>query len=193
MEELTPALKVLESWGLGVILGPSLLKKDHQFAGTDEQRAADFQWALDAPEVKAILCARGGYGTVRIIDLIDFSGFKKQPKWVIGYSDVTVLHNHIHTNCQVETLHATMPINFATNSEEALLSLRTALFGASLQYTFSKHECNRAGEATGVLVGGNLSILYSLTGSNSDLDTRGKILFLEDLDEYLLPRRPHAI
>ncbi len=183
--ELHPAVDELNSWGLEVIFGENLFKDYHQFSGTDEQRANDLQWALDDDEIKAVLCARGGYGTVKIIDKIDFSKFIQQPKWLIGYSDVTVLHNHINRNYGIQTLHATMPINFGTNTTEALESLKETLFGASPVYFTDAHELNRIGEAEGELIGGNLSILYSLTGTKSQLDTKGKILFLEDLDEYL--------
>lgn len=183
--ELQPAVEELNSWGLEVVFGENLFQEYHQFSGTDEERAADLQWALDSDEIKAVLCARGGYGTVKIIDQIDFLKFVNHPKWVIGYSDVTVLHNHINQNYGIQTLHATMPINFGTNTKEALDSLKETLFGASPVYFTDAHKLNRNGETEGELVGGNLSILYSLTGTKSQLDTKGKILFLEDLDEYL--------
>jgi muramoyltetrapeptide carboxypeptidase len=138
---------------------------------------------FDDTSVKAVISARGGYGTIRIIDKIDFTTFKKHPKWMIGYSDITVLHSHIY-NLGFETLHATMPINFAVNAE-ATETLRKALFGEKLSYEAEKHSLNRTGIAEAELVGGNLSLLYALTGSASDLDTKGKILFIEDLDEYL--------
>jgi len=183
-EELLPSIELIESWGLNVVTAPNLYKQENQFAGSDEDRAADLQWALDNENIKAILCVRGGYGTVRIIDKIDFSKFGKQPKWIIGYSDVTVLHQHIHTNFNVATLHATMPINFFKN-EEATESLRKALFGEQLNYEIKPHSLNREGNTEGELVGGNLSLIYALTGSKSDIETDGKILFIEDLDEYL--------
>jgi muramoyltetrapeptide carboxypeptidase len=122
---------------------------------------------------------------VRIVDGLDWRAFAKQPKWLVGYSDVTVLHSHVHQNLGIETLHATMPINFANNTPEALESLRRALFGEPMDYEFPHHDLNRKGQAEGQLVGGNLSLLYSLAGTPSDVDTQGKILFLEDLDEYL--------
>ena len=183
--EITPAIQVLNSWGLEVVLGKNLFAIEHQFAGTLAQRTSDLQVALDNPEIKAIICARGGYGTVQLIDKIDFTHFIKHPKWIIGYSDVTVLHNHIHQNFNIPTLHATMPINFPTNTPEALHSLKDALFGKALIYSCAYHPLNRLGEAKGELVGGNLSIIYSLTGTSSQLNTKNKILFLEDLDEYL--------
>ncbi|MEM7161677.1 MAG: LD-carboxypeptidase [Bacteroidota bacterium] len=183
-EELVPAITLLKSWGLEVELGKHLFDEYNQFAGEDEKRAADFQEALDNPDIKAVLFARGGYGTVRIIDKIDFSKFKKNPKWLCGYSDITVIHNHVH-RLDIETLHSTMPINFKDNSVLSLNSLKQVLFGEKLHISADHFHLNRNGSANGEVVGGNLSILYSLTGTNSDLDTNGKILFIEDLDEYL--------
>lgn len=183
--ELGYAVQTLNGWGLDVVIGEHLFNEDHQFSGTDEQRTMDFQKALDDDSIKAIICARGGYGTVRIIDRLDFSKFEQKPKWVVGYSDVTVLHSHIAQSLGIETIHGTMPINFESNSKEALESLRCALFGEQLFYEFGSHSFNRTGSCEGEIVGGNLSILYSLMGSPSDVDTTGKILFLEDLDEYL--------
>lgn len=185
LEEVQPAINLLTEWGLEVVLGENLFAEDHQFAGTKVQRLADLQQALNNGEIKAIFCARGGYGTVQLIDEIDFSDFKKHPKWIVGYSDVTVLHNHINQHFGIATLHATMPINFKTNTKAALQSLKDALFGNTLNYQCVCHAYNRLGEAKGELVGGNLSILYSLTGTASQINTEGKILFLEDLDEYL--------
>ncbi len=186
-EELKPAIEMFRKWELDVVYGRYLFKEDNQFAGTDEERAEDLQWALDDENIKAIICARGGYGTVKIIDSIDFSKFSQKPKWVIGYSDVTVLHSHINKLLGIETLHATMPVNFPKdgNEGEALTSLKKALNNENIQYTVNTHPLNRGGNAEGILVGGNLSILYSLLGSDSDVDTDGKILFIEDLDEYL--------
>ena len=183
--ELDFAIQTFESWGLKTALGKSINAVERQFAGTDEVRAENFQEMLDNPEIKAIICARGGYGTVRIIDQIDFSNFKKRSKWIAGYSDLTVLHAHIHSNFGIETIHSSMPLNFQKNSSEALESLRQALFGNPLGYEIPPHPFNVKGKAKGILVGGNLSVLYSISGSKSDLDTKGKILFLEDLDEYL--------
>ena len=185
LEEIQPAMTEITSWGLQVVLGAHLFEEDNQFSGTVVQRGADLQTALDDKNIKAILCARGGYGTVQLIDELDFTAFCKSPKWLIGYSDVTVLHNHINQNFNIQTMHATMPINFKTNTKESLNSLKMALFGDEIQYHFSPHKMNRIGNAKGIIVGGNLSIIYSLTGTNSQLDTKGKILFIEDLDEYL--------
>jgi muramoyltetrapeptide carboxypeptidase len=183
-EEIVPAIKLLKSWGLKVVTGKTIALEDHQFAGTDAQRTADFQLMLDSKNIKAIWCARGGYGTVRIIDKLDFSSFLKNPTWIIGYSDITVLHSHIH-NLGVQSLHATMPINVLKNTENSLISLKNVLFGEkeTKNIDFSKH--NWLGKSEGILVGGNLSILYSLLGSKSNINIDGKILFIEDLDEYL--------
>lgn len=183
--ELQPAIKVLTDWGYKIKLGSTIGLECDQLGGTDAERTADMQTQMDDPEVKAILCARGGYGTVRMVDGLDFSPFAKSPKWLIGYSDVTVLHAHINQNYGIPTLHATMPVNFATNAPTALESLHRVLQGERPEYSFPAHELNRAGEAEAVFVGGNLSVLYSISGSASDIDTDGKILFLEDLDEYL--------
>ncbi|OWY18937.1 LD-carboxypeptidase [Sphingobacteriales bacterium UPWRP_1] len=183
--ELAPALPVFEEWGLQVVLGKTLHLECHQFAGTEEQRLADLQQALDNDQIKAIFCARGGYGTAQIIDRLDFTKFARCPKWIVGYSDVTVLHSHLHTRLRTATLHATMPINFAGNTPQALQTLQQALFEKPPGYTFAPHELNRPGIAKGQVVGGNLSLLYALIGTPSDINTRGKILFIEDLDEYL--------
>jgi muramoyltetrapeptide carboxypeptidase len=178
--------KIIEGWGMKVEFSKNLFGDVNQYSGTDKERAEDLQHFLDDPEIKAILCARGGYGTLRIIDRLDFTAFKKNPKWVVGYSDITVLHSHIHTNCNIATLHATMPVNFKLDlfSTE---SLRKALMGIAISYeTENKTSvANRPGKGEGQLVGGNLSLLYAMLHSDSDIDTNGKILFLEDLDEYL--------
>ncbi len=184
LKEIKPAIKLFESWNLKVKIGKTIGLENNQFAGSDEERIKDFQVMLDDDKVKAIWCARGGYGTVRIIDALNFSNFKKNPKWIIGYSDVTVLHNHIH-NLGFETLHATMPIDLSKNPPEALKSLKKVLFGDNLSYSINSDKLNKLGIAKGKLVGGNLSMLYSLLGSETTINTDGKILFLEDLDEYL--------
>jgi muramoyltetrapeptide carboxypeptidase len=187
LEELQPAVHILQSWGYEAVFGENLFQSSHQFSGSDAQRASDFQQMLDDERIDAILVARGGYGSVRIIDHIDLSTFMQRPKWIIGYSDITVLHSHIHQLTGVPTAHATMPINFPSqvNTGEALSTLRQLLSGETMQYSWNAHALNRTGEAQGLLTGGNLSVLYSLLGSVSFPDTDGKILFLEDLDEYL--------
>lgn len=184
LAELKPAINIIERWGLQIKLGAHLFEEDNQFAGTILQRTSDLQTMIDDDSIKAILCARGGYGTVQIIDQIDFSKIIKNPKWIIGYSDVTVLHSHLNT-LGIATMHATMPVNFLTNTKQALESLKNTLFGKTSILECDTHPFNRLGIAEGEIVGGNLSILYSLLGSNSDINTAGKILFIEDLDEYL--------
>lgn len=186
-EEVMPAIEIFKKWGLKVETGENLFSEYHQFAGTDEQRLADIQYMLDNPKIKAVICARGGYGTVRIIDKIDFSSFLDNPKWIAGFSDVTVLHSHIHTNYGIETLHSAMLLNIAdvTDDSQSVVTLKDALFGNKLNYRINGHSFNRRGVADAVITGGNLSMLYSLIGSASDIDTKDKILFIEDLDEYL--------
>ena len=184
LAEIQPAIELLKSWGLKVIVGETIGLEANQFAGNDAQRTSDFQRMLDNPTIKAIWCARGGYGTVRIVDGLDFTEFKKHPKWIVGYSDITVLHSQLH-NLGYKTLHATMPLDIAKCSDESHISLKKALFGESLNYEIAASSANKIGKASGELIGGNLSILYSLLGSNASLKTDGKILFIEDLDEYL--------
>jgi muramoyltetrapeptide carboxypeptidase len=184
-EELLPAIKIIEDQGFKIRLDEAVFNVFHQYSGTDSERIAHFQSLLDDPEIKAILCARGGYGSMRIIDKLNFTKFIQKPKWIIGYSDITVLHAHLNQVLHFESLHATMPVNFATNTVEALQSLFDVLNGTPLNYNLEPHFLNHFGSATGQLVGGNLSILYSLAGSPDFPDTKGKILFIEDLDEYL--------
>jgi muramoyltetrapeptide carboxypeptidase len=186
-DKVGTAVSLMEDWGLKVFEGKHLFSSFHQFAGTDEERAADMQMILDDRAIRAVFIVRGGYGLVHIIDRLDFNTFAANPKWLVGFSDTTVAHSHIHTNLAVETIHATMPVQLADPelSAETAETLRKALFGEPLTYTLNRLPLSREGSARGVLVGGNLSILYSMAGSRSDLDTKGKILFLEDLDEYL--------
>ena len=184
LEDLNPAIEILQSWGLEVVLGNFLFEEDNQFAGTVEQRTIDLQNMIDDDAIKAILCARGGYGTVQIIDKINFSKLLKNPKWIIGFSDITVLHSHLN-QLGVATLHATMPINFSKNTPKSLESLKNSLFVKANSIESPVHKFNRLGKVNAEIIGGNLSILYSLLGSNSDINTDGKILFMEDLDEYL--------
>lgn len=186
-EEVKSSVKILQRWGLEPVFGRHIFSSKNQFAGTDEQRATDFQEFLDDLNVKAILCSRGGYGSVRIIDHLDFTKFCVHPKWIIGYSDITVFHQHIHQYYHIETIHGTMPINFPVDLQEnqSTNSLRLALFGGLKSYEFHQCKIIREGIAEAELVGGNLSMIYSLSGTISDIDTKGKILFIEDLDEYL--------
>lgn len=182
---LKPAIDLLKSWGLEVKIGSTIGLDLNQLAGTDEQRAKDFQEQLDNPNIKMIWCVRGGYGTVRMIDLLDFSKFKQHPKWIVGFSDVTVLHSHLNT-MGFKSIHGIMPVTVAKASKDAKESMKVALFGHErLEYDILPHPMNKFGKAQGELVGGNLSILYSLFGSPSAIDCENKILFIEDLDEYL--------
>ncbi len=181
------AVELLHDWGLNTKLGKHVFTQNFHFAGTDEERLSDFQNALDDDDIKAIWCARGGYGTVRIIDDIDFTKFKENPKWVIGFSDVTVLHNEIN-NLGIQTMHAIMPITYKPKNKEqkkARKSFKRALFGKKLKYKISTSDYNREGEVQGQVVGGNLSIVYSMLGSKTQMDMNGKILFLEEVGEAL--------
>ena len=183
-EDAQPAIDLLKSWGLEAKLGKTIGLDSCQLGGTDSERAADLQEMLDDDNIKAIWCARGGYGTVRIIDSLDFTKFKKHPKWIMGFSDVTVLHSHLNT-LGIASLHSIMPFTVPKAPEEVKETLRKALFGEKIKYVVETKGYEFQGKAKGQLVGGNLSILYSLLGSKSSLNTKGKILFIEDLDEYL--------
>jgi muramoyltetrapeptide carboxypeptidase len=187
-EKVRTCIDTLKDWGYQVKTGSTLgSDSSNYFSGTDEQRLDDFQQMLDDEVVKAILCARGGYGIGRIIEQIDFSKFEKDPKWIIGFSDVTVLHAHIHSNYRIATLHAPMASAFNDGGAglEYVQSLKLALEGKKAKYQCPVHPFNRKGEAVGELVGGNLSLLAHLVGTSSAIKTKGKILFLEDVGEYL--------
>ena len=188
VEKASECIRVLnEEWGFQTKVGKTLGNEFNYFSGTDEERLNDFQQMLDDDEVKAILCARGGYGLSRIIDKIDFKKFKKQPKWIIGYSDVTILHSHLYSNYYISSIHAPMAAAFndAGYINRFVQSLRNALEGKKLKYSCEPHEFNKKGEAIGELIGGNLTLLAHLVGTDSDIKTRGRILFLEDVGEYL--------
>jgi len=188
VEKASECIRVLnEEWGFQTKVGKTLGNQFNYFSGTDEERLNDFQRMLDDDEVKAILCARGGYGLSRIIDTINFKKFKQQPKWIIGYSDVSVLHSHLYSNFYISSIHAPMAAAFndAGYINRFVQSLRNALEGKKLKYSCEPHEFNKKGEAIGELVGGNLSLLAHLIGTDSDIKTRGRILFLEDVGEYL--------
>lgn len=183
-EDAIPAKELLESWGLKTKLGATIGLDSCQLGGTDIERAADFQNMIDDENIKAIWCARGGYGTVRMVDLLDFTKFKKNPKWIMGFSDVTVLHSQANEE-RVASMHCIMPFTVPKASNEVKETLRKALFGEKIEYTIPSKPYDIQGKASGELIGGNLSILYSLLGSKSSLDTKNKILYIEDLDEYL--------
>ncbi len=188
MEKVQACINTLQEWGYHVKLGTTVGgNSSTYFSGTDEERLADFQQMLDDDEVKAVLCARGGYGMTRIIDQVDFKKFKKQPKWIIGYSDITVLHSHLYSNYYISSLHSPMAgaFNDGGSANDFVQSLKNALEGKKIKYSCPVHEFNKKGEAIGELVGGNLALLAHLVGTDSDIKTRGRILFIEDVGEYL--------
>jgi muramoyltetrapeptide carboxypeptidase len=190
--EIQPAIQQIESWGFRIKVGDTVGKKDFTFGGTDAERAADLQQMMDDPSLKAILCARGGYGAVHIIDRLDFSGLAKSPKWIIGFSDITVILCHLHRNLNMASIHSKMCNSFPDDWSKAepvqvasILSIRQALAGERILYTVLPNASNRAGSGEGQLVGGNLKTIETLAGTRSDIDTAGKILFVEDTGEYL--------
>ena len=184
-KSMDDAIALLNSWGLEVVLGETVTADFNQFAGTDELRAKDLSRFLADKNIKAIFAARGGYGTIRIIDDVDFSSIKEAPKWLVGFSDITVLHAHLFSVFGLQTIHGQMPLTIPDGTSASLQTLRKALFGEDFGYHFSAEKLNRTGDAQGVLVGGNLALLVAVSGSVSDLDYDGKILFLEDVGEYL--------
>ena len=187
VENAQTAINVLQEWGFKVVTGVTLGNQHNYFAGSDDERLSDLQSMMNDDSIKAILCARGGYGTGRIIDRISFKKFKKHPKWIIGFSDITILHCHILSNYNIAGLHA--PMAAAFNEEqyknEFVQSLHEALLGKKMKLRCAVHPFNRLGTTKGILVGGNLSILAHLTGTSSDIDTKNKILFIEDIGEYI--------
>lgn len=192
VKEIQPAIQQIESWGFSVRVGKSIGKRDYTFGGTDQERATDFQEMLDDPSIKGIMCARGGYGFVRIIDQLNFDQLTKNPKWIIGFSDLTVLHTHLNRNYGIASIHSKMCNSFPDDWSKAepiqwetISSIKKALTGEKMRYVAPFNERNRLGSSKGILVGGNLKTIESLAGSNSDLKTAGKILFVEDTGEYL--------
>ena len=192
VETIKSAKRLAESWGLKVVLGEHLFHQNNHFSGTDEERATDFQKALDNPNIKAIWAARGGYGCVRIIDRLDYSTFLKQPKWIVGYSDITAFHSQVH-NLGVETIHGMMATSIEEKPEEiieTISSFKRVLFGEQISYKIPLSDYNRTAVLEnnkvlkGQLVGGNLALLTSMLGSRSQLNTDGKILFIEEIGEY---------
>lgn len=184
--EVKQAEDLLKSWGLNVVIGEHVFSKDNHFAGTDAERYEDFQKAMDDPTISAIWCARGGYGTVRILDKLDFTELRKKPKWLIGYSDITALHNQFH-NEGFESIHALMCTSLTKNlkdMEDSVTTFKKAIFGEPLGYTLKGTNYNRVGAVKAPLVGGNLTMLHTMLGSKSSIDTNGKILFIEEIGEY---------
>ncbi len=191
-EDIQPALLKIKEWGFNYLIGNTIGKKDFTFGGTDEERLNDLQQMLDDKNIKAILFARGGYGGIRIIDQLDFKKFKRDPKWIIGFSDATVFHSHINENLRVATIHSKMCNSFPSDwakaeplQKETIESINLCLKGERMKYLFTPNEKNKTGLATGELIGGNLKTLESLAGSDSDIHTKDKILFVEDTGEYL--------
>ncbi len=191
-KEILPAVQQLQNWGFTVKAGSTIGKRDFTYGGTDEERIADFQQMLDDPSVKAIMCARGGYGAIRVIDRLRWEGFIKHPKWIIGFSDITVIHSHLCRNIGIASIHSKMCNSFPDNltklepgQAESIFSIGDALKGMKIKYPVNPHPKNKNGSGEGLLVGGNLKTLETLSGSQSDIQTNGKILFVEDTGEYL--------
>jgi muramoyltetrapeptide carboxypeptidase len=191
-EEIQPAVQVMQSWGYKIHAGDTIGKKDFTFGGTDDERLNDLQKMLDDPKIKAIMCARGGYGSIRIVDRINWTKFKLKPKWIIGFSDITVLHSHVHNNFQIASLHSKMINSFPDDWNtaepiqiETIISIQDALSGKKMKYSATPNENNKQGVADGILIGGNLKTIETLSGTSSDIKTDGKILFVEDTGEYL--------
>ena len=181
------AKELLKSWELEVVIGENVFNDNGHFAGTDIQRSADFQLALDDKAIKAIWCARGGYGAMRVIDNLNFEKYKENPKWIIGYSDITAIHNDLHNN-KSESIHGIMCKSLEkidVDNNESISLLKNTLFGEKLSYTIEGNNYNIEGNSNGQLIGGNLTLIHCLLGSESSIDTDGKILFIEDLGEYL--------
>ncbi|MFN0047984.1 MAG: LD-carboxypeptidase [Cytophagales bacterium] len=184
IEDVYPAIEIFKSWGLEPILSPNLFETEHQFAGSDQERAEDLVWAFKNPDIKAIICARGGYGTARILDKFDHAILASNPKWFIGFSDVTVLLSLL-AKYQIPSIHGIMPLLFSQeNASNSLQSLKKSLFGNPISIELPPNESNKCGISEGILIGGNLSILNNLVGTMADFEPEGKILFIEDLDEY---------
>lgn len=192
LPEIQPAMVQMVEWGFNIKVGETVGKKDWTFGGTDEERAKDFQQMIDDPKVKAIMCARGGYGFVRIIDKLDFTRLATHPKWIIGFSDITVLHCHLNRNYGIASIHSKMCNSFPDDwnkaepvQVETILSIKQALTGQKMKYTAPVNPFNKPGKAAGPLIGGNLKLIETLAGTKSDLRTTNKILFVEDTGEYL--------
>jgi muramoyltetrapeptide carboxypeptidase len=184
-ERMQPCHKTLAKWGLNVRYGKTVGKRWQRFGGTDVERLHDFQELLDDPTIKAIIFGKGGYGTMRIIDQLNWDKFRQNPKWLVGYSDLTVVHLHVHANFQIPTIHADMGNGFSAGAlDQSASSLNNALFGNVTEYHLKSGPMNRRGVATGKLVGGNLTLVHACAASKSDINTEGKILFLEDVSEY---------
>ena len=192
LEDLQPAINKMEEWGFKIKIGNTIGKRDFTFGGTDEERVSDMQQMLDDNQIKAIMCARGGYGTVRIIDKIDFRKFVSTPKWIIGFSDITVMHNHINRQYNIAGIHSKMCNSFPADwnlaepvQKDCIESIRQCLTGMKMRYTAFPNANNKTGNCIGELTGGNLKTIEGLAGSASSIITKNKILFVEDTGEYL--------
>jgi len=183
--KITKAINIFRSWGLNVVLGNHIYDKNGHFAGTDKNREKDFQKALDNKNIKAIWCARGGYGAVRIIDKLNFDNYLKNPKWIIGFSDITVIHNKLNF-LNSESIHAMMITAFEDigQNNDSLSKLKNVLFGDSLSYSIASNKNNKTGKSEGIIVGGNLTLIQSTIGSKTELKMKDKILFIEEIGEY---------
>ncbi len=183
--KITKAIDIFKSWGLNVVLGNHIYDKNGHFAGTDKNREKDFQKALDNKNIKAIWCARGGYGAVRIIDKLNFDNYLKNPKWIIGFSDITVIHNKLNF-LNSESIHAMMITGFEDigQNNDSLSKLKNVLFGDSLSYSIASNKNNKTGKSEGIIVGGNLTLIQSTIGSKTELKMKDKILFIEEIGEY---------
>ncbi|NDC79575.1 MAG: LD-carboxypeptidase, partial [Chitinophagia bacterium] len=191
LDEVQPAAAIIRSWGFGLRYGETLGRRDGSLGGSDEERAADLQRMIDDPSVRAILCVRGGYGVTRILDRLNLRLLRRDPKWVIGFSDITALHLHLWTNLRLASIHSKMCNSFPGNWSSAdplvkdtILSIRSALVGEPVPLACPPHPSDRNGLGTGALVGGNLSVIHTCMGTASEIDTKGCILFLEDVGEY---------
>ena len=184
-KKIEKAINIFKSWGLNVVLGNHIYDKNGHFAGTDKNREKDFQKALDNKNIKAIWCARGGYGAVRIIDKLNFDNYLKNPKWIIGFSDITVIHNKLNF-LNSESIHAMMITGFEDigQNNDSLSKLKNVLFGDSLSYSITSNKNNKTGKSEGIIVGGNLTLIQSTIGSKTELKMKDKILFIEEIGEY---------
>ncbi len=188
VEKMQTCIETLDAWGFNVELGATTHSNSpNYFSGTDEERLNDLQQMLDNKKIKAILCARGGYGVSRIIDKLSFKKFKKHPKWIVGFSDITVLHSHLNRNYKIASIHASMAAAFNDEdpSNPYIQSICKALIGEKATYQCASNSFNKEGEAKGLLVGGNLALLAHLIGTSSEIKTKNRLLFLEDVGEYL--------
>ncbi len=184
-KHLQTAINTFNNWGLKTKIGKHLFNYENQFAASDKNRLTDLNSMIEDDDIKAIISLRGGYGSVRLLNKINYTTLSKKPKWIIGFSDITAIHSAVAIKSEICSLHATMPVNFDNCHTNTLKTLQTALFGKKLNYKLKSHKLNKTGSAKAEIIGGNLSVLYSLRGTEYDINTNNKILFIEDLNEYL--------